>query len=341
MKKIFFLFILPVCLSALDYYSDEDPCNFSASIEDLREEVSLSECQKVKLKVLYPENFEIKTIAFDYNESEFLWKKENYLGKKIEEGHQNELIELSFEAMLSGKHYLNLPTIHLVSKEDKKKYVTLHPPLIECHVKDDIDLSCNKLYTKGLLSLDLKKAVEMNAYNTKNLINQTREDLDVAKIKLQDKGYKKIFSIIIIFLVLLFSAYQIYKIFKKKSRLKEMFKIHKDPREQAIEELTFLKKKELPQKGFFETFYVELTLIVRRYIERQYDVKAPEQTTQEFLEEVIGKPIFKNEMKRYLEEFLKFADLVKFARLHPDIQECFNAEDAAKNFIQASYLSES
>lgn len=335
MKKILLLLFIPLCLHASDYYSDEDKQLFNASLENFNDQVFLTKTSTLKLKVLYPNNYEIKTIAYDYDESEFVWKAEKLLEEKVKGDEKTSFIELSFEGMIEGKHHLNLPTIHLVSKEDEKKYVSLHPPLIEYEVINDIDPKKNKIYSKGPLSLDLRKSVEMDTYNTKNLLDQTREDLELAKVELQDKGYQKLLSYMLITFLLLSTGYFVYRILKKRSSLKEILGIQRDPRELAIEELSLLKKKELPQKGFFEDFYIELTQIVRSYIERQYEVKAPEQTTQEFLQEVIENSTFEKEIKIYLEEFLKFADLVKFAKLHPQVQDCGKAEVAAESFIQA------
>ena len=80
-------------------------------------------------------------------------------------------------------------------------------------------------------------------------------------------------------------------------------------------------------------FYVELTGIVRRYIERTTGVRAPEQTTEEFLREITAKETFDGMFSRRLKNFLESADLVKFAGLHPrkdDIEEAFHR---AKVFI--------
>jgi hypothetical protein len=80
-------------------------------------------------------------------------------------------------------------------------------------------------------------------------------------------------------------------------------------------------------------FYVELTAIVRRYIERTTGIHAPEQTTQEFLHEISRQPVFAAEESRRLTSFLEAADLVKFAAHQPrkeDVEESFRR---AKVFV--------
>lgn len=79
-------------------------------------------------------------------------------------------------------------------------------------------------------------------------------------------------------------------------------------------------------RGELQTFYSELTLIVRRYIERTSGVRAPEQTTEEFLREMRKHSAFDSSARERLKAFLESADLVKFAGIKPrreDIEESF------------------
>ena len=88
------------------------------------------------------------------------------------------------------------------------------------------------------------------------------------------------------------------------------------PAELAANEL-----EQLRQKNWIETnvklFYVELTAIVRRFIERTTEVHAPDQTTDEFIRETMGHPAFSTLERRKLQDFLEAADLVKFAAHQP------------------------
>jgi hypothetical protein len=103
------------------------------------------------------------------------------------------------------------------------------------------------------------------------------------------------------------------------------------------EELARLELKKLAQSRLAETdvvqFYVELTAVVRRYIERTTGIRAPEQTTEEFLHEISRANTFNRDMNERLRNFLESADLVKFAAYKPrqeDIEEGFSR---AKIFI--------
>ena len=103
------------------------------------------------------------------------------------------------------------------------------------------------------------------------------------------------------------------------------------------EELARLELEKLARSRLAETdvvqFYVELTAVVRCYIERTTGVRAPEQTTEEFLREISLANTFDRRTNERLRDFLESADLVKFAAHRPrpdDIEESFSR---AKIFI--------
>jgi len=106
------------------------------------------------------------------------------------------------------------------------------------------------------------------------------------------------------------------------------------PRERAIEELTDLLKRDLLAKNLVKTFYVELTMVVRRYIERQHAVRAPEQTTEEFLLAVTNDGRFTQKTVMKLRSFLESADLVKFAAYHPQSDAIDTSIDTARAYIE-------
>ena len=105
------------------------------------------------------------------------------------------------------------------------------------------------------------------------------------------------------------------------------------PAELAHHELLKLMEDDPLSRGEVQTFYVELTAIVRRYIERTTGIRAPEQTTDEFLRAMRGHEAFADDRKEGLRAFLESADLVKFAAVRPsgrDIEESFVR---AKQFV--------
>ena len=70
-------------------------------------------------------------------------------------------------------------------------------------------------------------------------------------------------------------------------KIRETIRVHRmSPIERAYYELDKLLQKGLPGRGFYKDFYVELTMVVRRYVARKYGIKAPNLTTQEFFAEL-------------------------------------------------------
>ena len=113
------------------------------------------------------------------------------------------------------------------------------------------------------------------------------------------------------------------------------------PRERAIEELHVLLAKDLVSRDLVKEFYLELTMIVRRYIERQHGVRAPEQTTEEFLAAVSRDDRFKAEVVSRLRTFLRAADLVKFAAHRPPAADIDRATETAQEYIQTDAAADS
>ena len=74
-------------------------------------------------------------------------------------------------------------------------------------------------------------------------------------------------------------------------------------------------------------------MIVRCYIEGAHSIRAPEQTTEEFLVTAADNPSFKPEVVKKLKIFLQTSDLVKFAVYHPDKEIIDQALATAGDYI--------
>ena len=117
-------------------------------------------------------------------------------------------------------------------------------------------------------------------------------------------------------------------------RIRTLVRIHRmSPQERARWELDELLKKQLPQRGRYKDFYVELTMVVRRYISRQHGIKAPQLTTGEFLLMAQENPAFPPEAIAHLKRFLESADLVKFAGLEATEEMASDATARARDYI--------
>ena len=118
-------------------------------------------------------------------------------------------------------------------------------------------------------------------------------------------------------------------------KIKLMVRVHRmSPIERALYELDVLLKKGLPGRGFFKDFYVELTMVVRRYIERRHAVRAPNLTTEEFLRAAQENAAFSSEAIADLRRFLESADMVKFAGVEATPEMADAATGRAKDYLQ-------
>lgn len=106
------------------------------------------------------------------------------------------------------------------------------------------------------------------------------------------------------------------------------------PHEVALTALQSLRAQRLIEEGEFAQYYVTLSAIIRRYLEDGFGVRAPEMTTEEFLATAASDRRLGPQQRRLLAEFLTQADLVKFARHLPTLNDVESAYEAARRFIE-------
>ena len=80
-------------------------------------------------------------------------------------------------------------------------------------------------------------------------------------------------------------------------------------------------------------YHFQVSQILRRYLEERFGVKAPEQTTEEFLDASSKNHILNEAQKNLLKSFLEHCDLVKFAKLTPSSEEARRISHSARGFI--------
>jgi len=128
-----------------------------------------------------------------------------------------------------------------------------------------------------------------------------------------------------IFGILLLLALVLYFVLRKKKTAEEI-EAKIPPYELALNRLKALDEKQLWQKNKIKKYYVELTDIVRSYIERELNIPALESTTDELMETMIDFNVssslnIPDEAIQKLQKLLKEADLVKFAKYKPLVNE--------------------
>ncbi|MBR0036667.1 MAG: hypothetical protein IJP70_03385 [Bacteroidales bacterium] len=116
-------------------------------------------------------------------------------------------------------------------------------------------------------------------------------------------------------------GYFLYRFYQKHWNHEVVVQFPKEklapPHVVALEALQQLGDKKLWQNGQYKAFYTELTDILRRYIERRYQVSAMESTTDEIMAELVELTVSQRSSYNNLHEVLQLADFVKFAKYEP------------------------
>jgi len=108
----------------------------------------------------------------------------------------------------------------------------------------------------------------------------------------------------------------------------------------AYSRLEKLVADDLVTAGRVKEFYERISNILRWYIEHRFNLKAPERTTEEFLQEVYGVGFLSRDQQKMLSKFLQHCDMVKFALYGPTTEEIQKTFDLTKEFIEATKMPE-
>lgn len=120
----------------------------------------------------------------------------------------------------------------------------------------------------------------------------------------------------------------------RRRRRRQVVVARVPPHVKALAALQALVAEDLVAKGDIEQFYHRISGILREYIEDRFGLRAPEQTTEEFMAALrMDDVAFSKQQRALLEDFLRHCDMVKFARHQPAAKEIQSTFDACKHFI--------
>ena len=122
-------------------------------------------------------------------------------------------------------------------------------------------------------------------------------------------------------------AFRAYRARRRRARQRSAY-------DDAIAKLRALEARGAPADADTDAWFVELSAIVRTYLERRYVIRAPELTTEEFLQEAARAKELTGEHRGLLTSFLERCDRVKFAGYRPDAQESIDTLAAARGFVE-------
>jgi hypothetical protein len=133
-------------------------------------------------------------------------------------------------------------------------------------------------------------------------------------------------------------AYILFRRKKRKAAKEQVL----PPYEEAIFALKKLDESHLINENKSKEYYSNLTEIVKRYLDREVDSSALESTSDELIERLqlhkdAGHFDFDRETIRHLDQILKRADLVKFAKMQQDIGQAEADRNTIENIINETH----
>lgn len=105
------------------------------------------------------------------------------------------------------------------------------------------------------------------------------------------------------------------------------------PHEIAMKKLAQLESEKLWQKGELKEYYVQLTGVIREYIEGLFHIPALESITDEIVRDLKKTATPEKQLEK-LAPFLQMADLAKFAKFKPTEKENMENMEVAREFVR-------
>lgn len=138
--------------------------------------------------------------------------------------------------------------------------------------------------------------------------------------------------------LLILVAIRLYQAFLawKARRAADFYAQAEEAYEDALEEL-----EKIHQRLGIEPcrlYAIEVSTVVRRYIERRFNIHAPTRTTEEFLQEARTSPLLSEKYQNQLGHFLKCCDFLKFAKGVAERDELEMLHQAAVIFVAETRL---
>jgi len=222
-----------------------------------------------------------------------------------------------------------LPTDTLKNRLEKKYLLTSFDSGVYVIPQQMVLVNNNKFLTDSLM-LDVATVK----------VDTTKQKMfPIKSIQREPKtfdDYKHLFWWLIpIFIII---AIILYFVLRKKEK-KEAPKVYVAPIQEALERLKELDEKHLLEQNKIKIYYSELTDIVRTYIEKDINIPALESTTNELIETIndfnqSSKLGISKETIKDLKEILLSADLVKFAKSKPIVEEIKGHRNLSERILQ-------
>jgi len=87
-------------------------------------------------------------------------------------------------------------------------------------------------------------------------------------------------------------------------------------------------------QGQLERYPALLSEVIRAYLEKRFQLRAPRQTTPEFLHDIKDSTLLNSGHRELLRDFLERCDLAKFAHIQFSLEECQALAQSARTFVE-------
>jgi hypothetical protein len=110
---------------------------------------------------------------------------------------------------------------------------------------------------------------------------------------------------------------------------------NRPPWQVAYDELVRIEGLGLVEQGRFKEYYTLVTDCLRTYLEAQFDLSAFDRTTSELRPVLRRSELDADHAREFLDLFMA-SDLVKFAKLTPDVREAMQLTGEARQLVEAT-----
>ena len=173
----------------------------------------------------------------------------------------------------------------------------------------------------------------MNLVVNSVLTNATEEVRDLRAVRTPESPFPWMIVAILGVVVLTIALAIVIALLVKKPAVAKPPPPPPPPELTALQALNQLKESGLIENLEFEPFYVDVSRILRRYIEERFALHAPEMTTEEFIQEASASHKLNTDHHMLVHHFLEECDMVKFAKLEPDQTAMGRVWESAVRFV--------
>jgi hypothetical protein len=219
-------------------------------------------------------------------------KADPFLIKTVEEKNNGKTLIFKLQPLTPGTHDITF----------------LHIPVIKNGKKEEI---VSDLKEVTILPLVEPKAIQPKSpipFFSPSIPLQISEENEQLLQPLPHQPFS--FPLLELILLLLIALF-LFLTYRAKGQFEE--KIEATLEENFLNELKDLKERCLSS----EEYYIKLSDLLRRFIEKKYHIDAPTLTTQEFLNQMAKCDRFSKDIKESLTQFLQQIDHIKFAKERP------------------------